>query len=401
MYKSILLSAAFIVTSLISVSAQNVAINTTGVIANPSAMLDVSATNMGLLIPRVALTATNAAAPITTPATSLLVYNTATASTGTTSVSPGFYYWDGAQWVRVLNNGNAWNTQGNYGTTPATNFLGTIDNQSLVFRTNNTERMRILNTGNVGIGTSTPGYTLDLNNGTFGFGSSNQRTETRNDAGLQGSAGAQSGFYETSTPTANYPTGATSWWHLIDSRHSNTGNNYAMQFSGSFFDQDLYFRKTNGNGAQAWTRILTGSYLNANQYFDYGTGQVTTNGAWQYLPGMARTVNLNAGDKLVLFAYGGMMANGTVYSSSDIAIFVNGAPLADGGYTKVTVDYAGVRYLLHQNWSIFGHYVAPTTGSYTITVAAIQTAPSSGSSFIGGNGTSVLQGCLFTEVVKP
>lgn len=50
----------------------------------------------------------------------------------------------------------AWLTLGNTGTVPATNFLGTIDNQSLVIRTNNVERMRVTNIGNVGIGTAAP-----------------------------------------------------------------------------------------------------------------------------------------------------------------------------------------------------------------------------------------------------
>jgi hypothetical protein len=48
-------------------------------------MLDVSATNKGLLIPNIALSGTTYAATITTPAVSLLVYNTATVS----DVTPG------------------------------------------------------------------------------------------------------------------------------------------------------------------------------------------------------------------------------------------------------------------------------------------------------------------------
>lgn len=36
-----------------------------------------------------------------------------------------------------------WNTTGNSGTNPTTNFIGTTDNQSLVFKINNVEKMRI------------------------------------------------------------------------------------------------------------------------------------------------------------------------------------------------------------------------------------------------------------------
>lgn len=49
-----------------------------------------------------------------------------------------------------------WNLKGNAGTNPTTNFLGTTDDVSLVFRTKNLERMRISNAGDVGIGTNSP-----------------------------------------------------------------------------------------------------------------------------------------------------------------------------------------------------------------------------------------------------
>ncbi len=50
---------------------------------------------------------------------------------------------------------NAWLILGNAGTTPATNFIGTTDNQSFVVRTNNNERMRVLNTGQVAVNSTT------------------------------------------------------------------------------------------------------------------------------------------------------------------------------------------------------------------------------------------------------
>lgn len=51
---------------------------------------------------------------------------------------------------------NAWQLTGNSGTVPGTNFLGTTDANRLVFKTNSTEWMTLLSTGQVGIGLSTP-----------------------------------------------------------------------------------------------------------------------------------------------------------------------------------------------------------------------------------------------------
>lgn len=141
--KSIITTVIFSV-SVITAFSQNVGINTTGAAPDASAMLDIVSTNKGLLIPRVALTATNATGPITAPAASLLVYNTATAGVSPNNVTPGFYYWDGANWVRFTT-GNAWMTTGNAGTVSGTNFVGTTDAQALDFRTNNTIRFRVNN----------------------------------------------------------------------------------------------------------------------------------------------------------------------------------------------------------------------------------------------------------------
>jgi len=59
---------------------------------------------------------------------------------------------------------NAWLLSGNSGTNPASNFIGTIDNQRLVFRTNNTEKVTILSNGNLGIGLSSPIRPLQVDN---------------------------------------------------------------------------------------------------------------------------------------------------------------------------------------------------------------------------------------------
>ena len=68
---------------------------------NGSSMLEINATNKGVLIPRVTLTGSTDATTIATPATSLLVYNTAT----TSDVVPGYYYNSGTSgspvWIRL------------------------------------------------------------------------------------------------------------------------------------------------------------------------------------------------------------------------------------------------------------------------------------------------------------
>jgi hypothetical protein len=143
----------------LQVAAQSVGINTLA--PDASAVLDVKATDKGMLLPRIALTATNIAAPIVAPVTSLLVYNTATAGVIPNNVKPGYYYWDGTKWLSI--GGDSWRLTGNAGTTSATNFLGTIDAQDLVLKTNNAEALRILNTnGFVGIGTIAPQRKLHL-----------------------------------------------------------------------------------------------------------------------------------------------------------------------------------------------------------------------------------------------
>src|SRR5450432_829988 len=91
--------------------AQRVAINTDGSAPNVSAILDVKSTNKGFLPPRIALTGTTDVTTIVTPATGLLIYNTAIAGTSPHIVSPGYYYYNGTAWAPLGPAG--WFTTGN------------------------------------------------------------------------------------------------------------------------------------------------------------------------------------------------------------------------------------------------------------------------------------------------
>lgn len=119
---------------------------------NTSAQLDMADNDRGILVNRVALTATNVAGPVAAPTNGLLVFNTATSSSGSTEVLPGFYYWYGGQWIAMGGTGGRdWSLEGNAGTNTTNNFVGTTDAMDLVFKTDDTERMRFLDTGTAGI----------------------------------------------------------------------------------------------------------------------------------------------------------------------------------------------------------------------------------------------------------
>jgi len=85
-----------------SLNAQVVSINTTGAVGDASSMLDVNASDKGMLIPRISLTSAIDNATIGSPATSLLIYNSATAGTYPNDIVPGFYYWDGTKWIPLI-----------------------------------------------------------------------------------------------------------------------------------------------------------------------------------------------------------------------------------------------------------------------------------------------------------
>lgn len=135
--------------SINSVQAQNVAINTSGAIANASAILDVSSTTAGLLIPRMTSAQRTA---IGAPAAGLFVYDT---TTGT------FWYFDGAVWREMLNANTGWTLTGN--SIAAANFIGTTNAQAFRFYCNNIERMRINPTdGEIVAGATASPYAGDL-----------------------------------------------------------------------------------------------------------------------------------------------------------------------------------------------------------------------------------------------
>jgi hypothetical protein len=125
----------FILLLTACITQAQVAINTTGANADNSAMLDVTSTTKGMLIPRMT---SGQRSSIVSPAAGLLVYD------NTLSL---FYYYTGSAWAPIAT--SVWNTSGNSGTLSGTHFIGTTNSQSFDIRTNNIVHTRIRTNGQI------------------------------------------------------------------------------------------------------------------------------------------------------------------------------------------------------------------------------------------------------------
>jgi|GEM_PF-2336603 len=226
----VFLSTLFVMATFMSndVAAQ-VSINNDESLPDPSAMLDVKATGLGMLVPRM----TMAERP-TSPAVGLMIYQT--------DNNPGFYFYNGTAWQRfgtaaenpwIQNSNGIFYNSGNVGlgtenpgsslvivkdtpgiglfdTTNQSNIyliapdeettggLGTASHHGFPLFTNNVDRMWIGKDGNIGIGNLEPSELLDV--------SGNIKTD-----GLMIPDGANDGYILKSDAT-----GYASWQPFFD-----------------------------------------------------------------------------------------------------------------------------------------------------------------------------------------
>lgn len=145
--------------------AQNVGIGTTA--PNASAQLDITATDKGLLIPRVNLVNLTNPAPVISPAYGLVVFN----NNGALPGGFGLYYWAGGFWLKLQTVDGSWNTSGNSFLAGENPLLGSINNKPLRFIVNNISS----------------GF-MDSSNTHFGFKAGMQRTTAKNTVAIGNAA---------------------------------------------------------------------------------------------------------------------------------------------------------------------------------------------------------------------
>lgn len=139
----------------------------------------------------------------------------------------------------------------------------------------------------------------------------------------------------------------------------------------------------------------------------YGTSTLqvlTTTTTFTTVPGLTSTLTIPSNCFVMIYTDGTFITNstsGTGYSSLDFAIFVDGAYLTNGGYTRLTADNPGANLTttaMGTQWTLTS-FVALSAGSHTIDVRTVYVAGVSAS--VSSSNTAARQGSLHILILKP
>ncbi len=329
-----LLITSCLLCSFYGYSQQSVSINNSGAPADSSAMLDISSSSKGLLIPRVSLTSINDVSTIPNPAISLLVYNTNAAMT---DGAVGFWYFNGSVWVQVTTSpvpGTFGQTQRNDGTSWVAN--STLYNNGV----------------NIGIGTTSPTALLNIN-GT-GTGDGNVLF---------------TGMYKSAGPGSAPASGAgTRMMWYPDKAAFRVG-----YVSGTYWDTDSigaysiamgYNNKAKGTNSASWGTNTTASGSNSTTMGTNTTASGSTSAAMGYITNASGFCSISMGE----------------YSASS-----GNASIATGGWTNASGNFSTAMGIYNTAPS-FGETVI---GSYNTayTPSGIDSWVAGDRLFVIGNGT--------------
>lgn len=291
-----------------------------------SAKLEVASATQGFLPPRVALTATNSASPITNPANGLMVFNTATAGSSPYAVEPGYYFWDGngQKWVSIAAS------------------IGNVQAQAVFRSTSNTtagaavsswnSRFNNLSSGDLIVSSNT---TFALSNGIYKleWGLPHQQTNTYNAMQLQ-----------------EYTSGVWNAW-MNDGNLGNIANGGGTDWGGTTFMTDII-------DCSASTRTLR--FTNSDGYRNLYYGAFFT--ITKLNPSSTNSINSGSNGQVLTTNGSGVATWGTVPPTGVITAFAGST--APSGY--LLCDGSAVSRSTYANlYAVIGTTYGAGNGSTT------------------------------------
>ncbi|HRG18789.1 MAG TPA: tail fiber domain-containing protein [Flavobacterium lutivivi] len=259
-----------------------VGVNTTN--PDPSSMLDISATNKGVLVPRVSLpnVTTTMLDGSNTAATGLLIWNTNAATTGGNGV--GFYFFNGTQWMPITQTASSDHDIYEVGSTNPPNSI--TDNKftegSLAIGSNTAA------TGVLDVDNATKATSIDVNN-TFGT------NPIGIDLNLTSNAAGKTGIKTQFNGTA--ATGTNSFIQNTDNMVGNTSRTAINNdFSGtsSSISTSITGLKNDFKSTSNYYAILYGvsnSFASTTNAWNYGMLNSFTNGGSTPSSGVVNAFN--------------------------------------------------------------------------------------------------------------
>jgi hypothetical protein len=272
----------------------------------------------------------------------------------------------GSSTFRLTNTSNATNVE--LGIATALGFVGTNTDNSFAINTNNAERVRITNTGNVGIGTASPAVKLDVN-GSVNLGSGQNLTwGGAYGANIPTIAGSGSAYL------AFFPAGSTSG----ESMRITSAGNVGIGTTSPVSRLDVSGTATSTN-LSVTTNATVGGTLNVNGTTTLGT---TNTGAIS-----ASSVNAPSGSG----TFGNLYSNGIVQMLGVNVKYRN----ISATYTATTSD---------------DYFINITTGTFTLNLPTAATPygqvyviknSGTGTITVDPNGTQTIDGATtFTMNVQ-